>query len=185
MRRIKVWIMCRYHSAHLLHPVFHGNDLPRRKSTMHWRALELASSPAGIFAGYIYRENSALKSCGWSLVPDSFQSVQSRPPENGYADQLKLTSRENLWRASAPSIPDKRLHPRGHARTDSRWLHAVSQWNQTTSRSAFPDYFSVPGLPEEENPPSAWTFREHVCDAINSRLMRLARTSTDLECVTK
>lgn len=144
--------MCTYHWAHHRRTVFHSNDSPRRESSIRWCALELASSPAGIFGGYIYCENSALKSCGWSLVPDSFQS---RPPRNGYADQLKLTSRENLWRTLAPSNPDKHLH-REHARADSRWLHAVSRWSQTTSRTAINrDYFPAPGLPEEENPPSS------------------------------
>lgn len=43
---------------------------------------------------------------------------------------------------------------------------------------------SVLALPEEENLLHR-TFREHACDAISSRLARLARTNTDLECVTK
>jgi len=126
-----------------------------------WRTLELASSWVGIFGGYIYCENSALKSC-WNLVPDSFQSVQSYPPEMDI---------RTSWNSRAGKICGERRH-RAFRRTFSSACICSSGFallarcftmkpdDFANRYQPFRDYFPVPGLPEEENSPSSdvsWT----------------------------
>jgi len=82
-------------------------------------------------------------------------------------------------------FPDKRLHPRERS---SEFVAGYTLFCDEARRLREPPsttrLFRCPVLPEEENLLHR-TFREHACDAISSRLVRLARTSMNLECVTK
>lgn len=144
-----------------------------------WRALELASASVGIFGGYIYCENSALKSC-WSLVPDSFQSVQSHPPK-WVCGPVEI----HEWRKFVESVDAE------HSRQASSSAGICSSGFVLLARcfAMKPDDFAnrsatisrYPVYPKRKTLLHR-TFREHVCDAMNSRLIR---TSMNLECVTK